>query len=54
MYAKEAIRIFVLDMEMPEHDLSPPDFAKQALDVLLKDWQAIKSMFLQGCKEIEK
>lgn len=34
--------------EMPDHDLEPPRFAKKALDHLLLDWNAVKSMILTG------
>lgn len=44
----------VLDPEMPEHDLEPPRFAKKALEKLLTNWTAVKSMILGGCKEINK
>lgn len=34
--------------EMPDHDLEPPRFAKKALDHLLLDWNAVKSMITTG------
>lgn len=34
--------------EMPDHDLEPPRFAKKALDHLLIDWNAVKSMIMTG------
>lgn len=33
---------------MPEHDLEPPRFAREALDKLLSDWASIRSMILTG------
>lgn len=39
---------------MPEHDLEPPRFARRALEKLLTNWSAVKSLFLGGCKEINK
>ena len=40
-----------VDQEMPEHDLEPPKFARQALETLLSDWQAVKSMIMTGCSD---
>lgn len=40
-----------LEPDMPEHDLEPPRFARMALDRLLSDWSAVKSMLLLGYKE---
>ena len=36
--------------EMPEHDLDPPRFSRRALECLLSDWNALKSMILTGQK----
>ena len=36
--------------EMPEHDLDPPKFSRRALECLLSDWNALKSMILTGQK----
>ena len=36
--------------EMPEHDLEPPRFSRRALECLLSDWNALKSMILTGQK----
>lgn len=36
---------------MPEHDLEPPRFSRRALECLLGDWKAVKSMILSGMKE---
>jgi len=37
-----------VDPAMPEHDLEPPKFAKKALERVLADWTAVKSMLLTG------
>lgn len=42
-----------IENDMPEHDLEPPRFATKALEYLLKDWLAVKSMILTGT-ELEK
>lgn len=34
--------------EMPEHDLEPPRFARKALERLLGDWNAVRSMIQTG------
>lgn len=34
--------------DMPDHDLEPPRFARRALERLLNDWQAVKSMIMSG------
>ncbi|RWS30595.1 E3 ubiquitin-protein ligase hyd-like isoform X4 [Leptotrombidium deliense] len=36
------------DTDMPDHDLKPPRFASRALDKVLDDWNAVKSMILSG------
>ena len=36
---------------MPEHDLDPPRFARRALECMLNDWTALKSMIMTGYKE---
>ena len=36
--------------EMPEHDLEPPKFSRQALQTLLSNWRALKAMILTGSK----
>lgn len=36
---------------MPEHDLEPPRFNRRALECLLGDWKAVKSMIMSGTKE---
>lgn len=40
------------ETDMPEHDLEPPRFARRALDRLLFDWPAVRSMIMTGA-EIE-
>ncbi|KAF0288879.1 E3 ubiquitin-protein ligase hyd [Amphibalanus amphitrite] len=37
-----------LDIEMPDHDLEPPRFARRALETLLKDWPAVSAMINTG------
>jgi E3 ubiquitin-protein ligase EDD1 len=39
------------DMEMPEHNLEPPRFCRKALERILTDWQAVKSMLCIGMRE---
>jgi len=36
------------ESETPEHDLEPPRFAKKALDRLLLNWPAVRSMIMTG------
>lgn len=36
------------DSNMPDHDLEPPRFARKALDRLLIDWPAVRSMIMTG------
>ena len=36
---------------MPDHDLDPPRFARKALDKILSDWSAVKSMILTGHRD---
>ncbi|XP_055848021.1 E3 ubiquitin-protein ligase hyd [Episyrphus balteatus] len=43
-----------IDPEMPEHDLEPPRFAKKALERLLEDWQAVKSMIMTGAEDMSQ
>ncbi|KAK3087035.1 hypothetical protein FSP39_000732 [Pinctada imbricata] len=40
-----------LDVEMPEHDLEPPKFSRKALERILNDWTAVKSMVMSGSKD---
>ncbi|ESN90470.1 hypothetical protein HELRODRAFT_71154 [Helobdella robusta] len=40
-----------MDTQMPEHNLEPPKFSRRALERLLDDWAAVKSMLLTGHKE---
>ena len=35
---------------MPDHDLEPPRFCRRALERLLNDWSAVKSMLSTGAK----
>ncbi|CAG0886409.1 unnamed protein product [Darwinula stevensoni] len=37
--------------DMPEHDLEPPRFCRRALDRLLGDWLAVKSIVMSGSKD---
>ena len=43
----------ITDPDMPEHDLEPPRFSRRALERILNDWTAVKSMLQDGCKEKE-
>lgn len=36
------------DNPTPDHSLDPPKFARKALDKILQDWNAVKSMILTG------
>lgn len=40
-----------IDLEMPEHDLEPPRFCRQALERILDDWTAVKAMLTCGLKQ---
>uniref|UniRef100_S4RBH7 Ubiquitin protein ligase E3 component n-recognin 5 n=1 Tax=Petromyzon marinus TaxID=7757 RepID=S4RBH7_PETMA len=40
-----------MEADMPDHDLEPPRFAQQALERVLKDWNAVKSMITFGSQE---
>ncbi|XP_018572709.1 E3 ubiquitin-protein ligase hyd isoform X3 [Anoplophora glabripennis] len=40
-----------IESDMPEHDLEPPRFSRRALDCLLGDWKAVKSMIMSGTKD---
>ncbi|CAH1099387.1 unnamed protein product, partial [Psylliodes chrysocephalus] len=37
-----------VESDMPEHDLEPPRFSRRALECLLGDWKAVKSMIMSG------
>eukprot|EP00096_Caligus_rogercresseyi_P012405 TRINITY_DN5185_c0_g1_i1.p1 TRINITY_DN5185_c0_g1~~TRINITY_DN5185_c0_g1_i1.p1 ORF type:complete len:2971 (-),score=851.59 TRINITY_DN5185_c0_g1_i1:151-9063(-) len=37
-----------LENDRPEHDLEPPRFCRRALEKLLSDWTAVKSMIMTG------
>jgi E3 ubiquitin-protein ligase EDD1 len=37
-----------VEPDMPDHDLEPPRFSRKALDQLLLDWSAVKSMIMSG------
>ncbi|KAK1896054.1 E3 ubiquitin-protein ligase UBR5 [Dissostichus eleginoides] len=39
------------DTDMPDHDLEPPRFAQLALERVLQDWNALKSMIMFGSQE---
>lgn len=43
--------IFFTDSDMPDHDLEPPRFAQLALERVLQDWNALKSMIMFGSQE---
>ncbi|GAB0097413.1 E3 ubiquitin-protein ligase hyd [Sergentomyia squamirostris] len=40
-----------VDGDMPEHNLEPPRFAKKAVDRLLMDWAAVRSMIMTGVEQ---
>ncbi|XP_066251195.1 E3 ubiquitin-protein ligase hyd isoform X7 [Euwallacea similis] len=40
-----------IESDMPEHDLEPPRFSRRALECLLSDWKAVKSMIMSGMRE---
>ncbi|KAL3282723.1 hypothetical protein HHI36_005894 [Cryptolaemus montrouzieri] len=40
-----------IESDMPEHDLEPPRFSRRALECLLGDWKAVKSMIMSGTRE---
>ncbi|XP_062127292.1 E3 ubiquitin-protein ligase hyd [Drosophila sulfurigaster albostrigata] len=42
-----------VDSDMPDHDLEPPKFARKALERLLIDWQAVRSMIMSGAERNE-
>lgn len=42
-----------MDSDMPDHDLEPPKFARKALERLLIDWQAVRSMIMSGADRNE-
>uniref|UniRef100_A0A0K2U4A3 E3 ubiquitin-protein ligase UBR5 n=1 Tax=Lepeophtheirus salmonis TaxID=72036 RepID=A0A0K2U4A3_LEPSM len=37
-----------IENDRPEHDLEPPRFCRRALEKLLSDWTAVKSMIMTG------
>uniref|UniRef100_A0A8D8R3Z7 E3 ubiquitin-protein ligase hyd n=1 Tax=Cacopsylla melanoneura TaxID=428564 RepID=A0A8D8R3Z7_9HEMI len=37
-----------LELDMPEHDLEPPRFARKALDHIFRDWRGVRAMMLSG------
>ncbi|XP_063307254.1 E3 ubiquitin-protein ligase UBR5 isoform X1 [Pelobates fuscus] len=39
------------DSDMPDHDLEPPRFAQLALERVLQDWNALKSMIMFGSQD---
>lgn len=41
----------LVDSDMPDHDLEPPRFAQLALERVLQDWNALKSMIMFGSQE---
>ncbi|TMW46195.1 hypothetical protein DOY81_008725 [Sarcophaga bullata] len=42
-----------LDVNMPDHDLEPPKFARRALERLLIDWHAVRAMIMTGAEKFE-
>lgn len=45
------LSFFLSDSDMPDHDLEPPRFAQLALERVLQDWNALKSMIMFGSQE---
>lgn len=43
--------LFFSDSDMPDHDLEPPRFAQLALERVLQDWNALRSMIMFGSQE---
>ncbi|KAI5715389.1 hypothetical protein M8J77_015250 [Diaphorina citri] len=41
-----------LELDMPEHDLEPPRFARRALDHILRDWRGVRAMMLSGASSL--
>lgn len=39
------------ETEMPEHDLEPPRFARDAFDKLLSDWASVRAMIMTGADQ---
>lgn len=39
------------DSDMPDHDLEPPRFSRNALERLLNDWSAVQCMIMSGVSE---
>lgn len=39
------------DSDMPDHDLEPPRFSQLALERVLQDWNALRSMVLFGSQD---
>ncbi|KAL1449793.1 hypothetical protein WDU94_002267, partial [Cyamophila willieti] len=37
-----------MELDMPEHDLEPPRFARKALDHIFRDWRGVRAMMLSG------
>lgn len=42
-----------LDVNMPDHDLEPPKFARRALERLLIDWHAVRAMIMTGAEKFD-
>lgn len=42
-----------MDVNMPDHDLEPPKFARRALERLLLDWHAVRAMIMTGTERSE-
>ncbi|XP_049822850.1 E3 ubiquitin-protein ligase UBR5 isoform X3 [Aethina tumida] len=40
-----------IESDMPEHDLEPPRFSRRALECLLGDWNAVRSMIMSGTRD---
>ena len=51
--AQSAVAAAKGDTNFPDHDLEPPKFARQALELIVKDWRAVKNMVLSGAKSTD-
>jgi E3 ubiquitin-protein ligase EDD1 len=48
---KKLINTMDLESNIPDHHLEPPQFCRRALELILTDWSAVKSMLLCGCPD---
>lgn len=48
--AQAAVAAAKGETTFPDHDLEPPKFARHALELIIKEWSAVKNMVLSGAK----